>query len=68
MVNKIVGTENAFCIHCNSEVFGFASNRPSTPFYVEKHVVCLVSLENKVSEKEWKLSKQREVQLSALFP
>lgn len=45
MTSKIVGTENAFCIQCNSEIFGFASNRPSTLFYVEKDVVCLVSLE-----------------------
>lgn len=51
MTSKIVGTESAFCVHSNSVIFGFASNRPGTLFYVEKAVVCLVSLEIKSVKK-----------------
>lgn len=66
MTSKIVGAENVFCIPCSREKPGFASKRPSTLFYVGKDGVCFVNLEIK-SVKEWKLSKHREVQLSAAF-
>ena len=59
MTSKIVGTENAFRIHCSSEIFGFAGNRPSTLFYVEKDVVCLVSLEVKSVKKSGSFQIQR---------
>lgn len=66
MTSKIVGAENAFCIPHSREKAWLCQQETKYSILCRKGWGLLVNLEIK-SVKEWKLSKHKEVQLSAAF-